>query len=162
MGEPTSTGFGQGAAREDGTGESCTRAQGLCSPGLWLRIAQGSPREGIAELRMLLQAGHDLFATDERGRTCAHLAAEFARGWELHFLLSIERACRERTPDRLQGQDSLLRVKTNEGHSLLHVAASRGHAPIVRYLVTVWDGMDANSRDWYALGLHMRASCAVE
>jgi hypothetical protein len=126
-------------------------AELLCSQGLWLRIARGSPREGIAELRMLLQAGNDLFAADERGRTCAHLAAEFARGWELHFLLSMERACRERTPDRLHGQESLLRARMIQGDSLLHVAASWGHVPIVRYLVTVWDGVDVNSRNWYAL-----------
>jgi len=116
----------------------------LCAWGLWRRIEQGSPREGIALLRVLLQAGKDLFATDERGRTCAHLAADLARGWELHFLLSIERASRERTPDRLRAQESLLRARTHDGDALLHIAAARGHVPVVRYLVTAWAGQDIN------------------
>lgn len=116
----------------------------LCSSRMWADLTQASPREGIAKLRLLLESGEDLFAADASGRTCAHLATEHARGWELHFILAIERACRERTPEQLQRQVTLLRVRTLSGDTLLHVAASRGHVALVRYLLTAWAGQEVN------------------
>ena len=46
-------------------------ASGLCRWRVWGRIVQRSPRDGIAELRLLLEAGHDLFATDTCGRSAS-------------------------------------------------------------------------------------------
>ena len=132
-------------------GETLVSVESLCSASLWVRIAAGSPRDGIALLQQLLEAGHDLFAGDAEGMTCAHHACKHARGWELHFLLAIERGCRERSPAELQGQESLLRMRTRSGESILHIAAAHGHEPVIRYLLTAWaghelDGADARGR----------------
>ena len=119
----------------------------LCSSSVWVWITKSEPREGIAKLRLLLEAGCNLFATDSYGRTCAHHAAANCRGWELHFLLSMERACRERTPQQMERQETLLRARTTHGDNLLHVAATGGHVPIIRYLLTVWAGHKLNDNN---------------